>query len=78
MHPFNSISHINEFLNQIDICLDRFINITQPIIIHIFKAAVQVHSHFTYMVLLFATGGRCLVNVTPVVKVVIHCVFALL
>ena len=28
MHPFNYVSHINEFLNQIDICLDRFINIT--------------------------------------------------
>ena len=27
MHPFHSISHIN------DICLDRFINITKPIII---------------------------------------------
>ena len=26
MHPFNSVSHINEFLNQIEICLDQSIN----------------------------------------------------
>ena len=28
MHPFHSISHINELFKQIDICLNRFINIT--------------------------------------------------
>ena len=27
MHPFTSVSHINVFLNQIDIYRDRFINI---------------------------------------------------
>ena len=39
MHPFNSVSHINEFLNQIDICLDHscasyifafIINVSEP------------------------------------------------
>ena len=39
------------------------------------KDAVQVHSHFMYNVLLC---GGCLVNMTPVVKLVIHCVFTLL
>ena len=43
------------------------------------KDVVQVHLHFTYNVLRYATVvARCLVNMTPVVKVVIHCVFALL
>ena len=40
------------------------------------KAAVQVHLHFTYFIRFYYTQlcGRCLVNMPPVVKVVIHCV----
>ena len=43
------------------------------------KAAVQVHLHFTYFIKFYYTQlcGRCLVNMTPVVKVVIHCVLIL-
>ena len=33
MHPFHSISHIDEFSKQIDICRDWFIDITEAIII---------------------------------------------
>ena len=29
MQPFHSISHINEFFKQIDLCLDQFIEITK-------------------------------------------------
>ena len=42
------------------------------------KDAVQVRLHFTYNVSDTQLCGRCLINMTPVVKVVIHCVFALL
>ena len=45
-----------------------------------FETNREAHSHFTYNVLLYAIAirSRCLVNMTPVVKVVIHCVFELL
>ena len=42
------------------------------------KDAVQAHSHFTITFCYKQLCGRCLVHMTPVVKVVIHCVFALL
>ena len=40
------------------------------------KDAVQVRLHFTFSDTQLC--GRCLINMTPVVKVVIHCVVALL
>ena len=43
-----------------------------------FKDAVQVHLHLRITCYDTQLCGRCLVNMTPVVKVVIHCVFALL
>ena len=73
----NALPSTEKPLEEGKTCIEQLV-VTPGMIEAKIKAAVQVHSHFTIRFYYTQLCGRCLVNMTPVVKVVIHCVFALL